>query len=82
MIHIIGLCLVYGIFIFPFVVVVSLIFRPYILWYLKINKHLRAQEETNRLQAETNRLLNEQLQRSTSTSRSDEGDYRRYMPRS
>lgn len=29
-----------------FGIVVSLIFRPYVLWYLKIDKRIKLQEET------------------------------------
>ena len=45
----IGIILIYVIFGVIFGIVVSLIFRPYILWYFKINKRIKLQEETNRL---------------------------------
>lgn len=38
--------LIIGVF---FGVVISLIFRPYVLWYFKINRKIELQEETNRL---------------------------------
>lgn len=41
--------LIYLIVIVFFGVVISLIFRPYVLWYFKINRKIELQEEANRL---------------------------------
>lgn len=43
------LLLIYLIVIVLFGLVVSLIFRPYVLWYFKINKRIELQEEANTL---------------------------------
>ncbi len=61
------------------IVVVSLIFRPYIMWYFKINQRLKQQEETNRLLKELSSKA-----KSTVTSSSNiyqERDYSSYMPK-
>lgn len=71
----VGIILLYIIFCLIFGVVVSLIFRPYILWYFKINKSLQHQEETNRLLKE---IASKQ---SPSPSRTAERDYSSYMPK-
>lgn len=71
----IGIILLYVFFGIIFGVVVSLIFRPYILWYFKINKRIKLQEETNK-------LLNEiSSKRTSSTSIKTERDYSSYMPK-
>ncbi len=57
------------------VIVVTIVFRPYVIWYLKINEKLRLQEETNR-------LLNELKSKETmGTSVSVQRDHSAYMPR-
>ena len=58
-----------------YVVVISLIFRPYFLWYFKINKRLKLQEETNR-------LLNDIAANKTSSSRIKlEHEHTAYLPK-
>ena len=59
------------------IVVVSLIFRPYILWYFKINKRLKQQEETNRLLKE----LSSTSKYIPTYNTPKERDYSSYMPK-
>jgi len=72
----IGIILLYVIICIIFGIVVSLIFRSYILWYFKINKRIKIQEETNR-------LLNEMSSKTMSPSSSHQTrrDYSSYMPK-
>lgn len=58
-----------------FYVVLLLIFRPFILWYFKINKLVKLQEETNRLLKE--------IAKNTSLSypMTKERDHSAYMPK-
>ena len=58
----------------PIWVVISLIFRPYVLWYLKINKRMKLQEETNR-------LLKEISSKRPIAAVKRESDYSAYMPK-
>lgn len=71
----IGVILLYVIIGIIFGVVVSLIFRPYILWYFKINKRLRQQEETNRILGELN------SKGAATSTMSKPRDYSSYMPK-
>ncbi len=71
----IGIILLYVVMGVIFGVVVSLIFRPFVLWYFKINKRIKLQEETNR-------LLNEiSSKKMPQTSIQQKTDYSAYMPK-
>ena len=56
-----GVLFLYVLFCAIFGIIVSLIFRPYVLWYFKINKRIELQEETNH-------ILNEILSQNVKTT--------------
>lgn len=76
---ILGLTLVYTILLLVgflvFFLLFFLIIRPFVLWYLKINKRLKKQEETNELLRE---LIDLNQHRPTPTKKED--NHSRYMP--